>query len=73
VDGGDAAEPVRRLGWAYWREVERFTFGLVRARQGPPAIADFFPALAARPGEPDSTGALYSQVQWRLHLAISRR
>jgi hypothetical protein len=36
-------------------------------------IAGFFPALAARPGEPDSTGALYSQVQRRVYLAISRR
>jgi hypothetical protein len=124
-----------RLGWAYWQEVERCTFGLVRARQdidgvqlrllgwrplllafgrpvvdvagGSPrccypitggllarepaghilfgqeragdqlrlrsAITGFFPALAARPGEPDWTGALYSQVQRRVHLAISRR
>jgi hypothetical protein len=36
-------------------------------------ITGFFPALAARPGEPDWTGALYSQVQRRIHLAISRR
>jgi len=36
-------------------------------------ITGFFPALAARPGEPDWTGALYSQVQRRVHLAISRR
>jgi hypothetical protein len=37
------------------------------------SITGFFPALAARPGEPDWTGALYSQVQRRVHLAISRR
>jgi hypothetical protein len=36
-------------------------------------ITGFFPALAARPGEPDWTGALYSQVQRRIRLAISRR
>jgi len=133
VDG--SVDGALRLGWAYWREVERFTFGLVRARQGDdgvelrllgrrplllafgrpvvdvaggsprccypitgglltrePAgrilfaqeragdrlrlrstITGFFPALAARPGEPDWTGALYSQVQRRVHLAISRR
>jgi len=133
VDG--SVDGALRLGWAYWREVERFTLGLVRARQGVDGvelrligrrplllafgrpvthvaqgslrccypIADgllahqpggeivfaqdrvddrlrlrstitgFFPALAARPGEPDWTGALYSQVQRRVHLAISRR
>jgi hypothetical protein len=131
LDGGDAAEPVRRRGWADWREVEWFTFGLVRARQaldgvelrlfgrwplllafGRPVVAvagghrccypitggmlarepagqivfaqeragdpaafalDHRGLLATRPGEPDWTGALYSQVQRRLHLAISRR
>jgi hypothetical protein len=36
-------------------------------------ITGLFPALAARPGEPDWTGALYRQVQRRIHLAISRR
>src|SRR5512133_721483 len=32
VDG--SVDGAQRLGWAYWREVERFTFGLVRVRQG---------------------------------------
>jgi hypothetical protein len=36
-------------------------------------IRGFFPSLAAREGEPDWTGALYSQVQSRIHVAISRR
>jgi hypothetical protein len=36
-------------------------------------IRGFFPTLAARQGEPDWTGALYSQVQSRVHVAISRR
>jgi len=36
-------------------------------------IRGFFPSLAARKGEPDWTGALYNQVQSRIHLAISRR
>jgi hypothetical protein len=46
---------------------------------GPPraelrsAISGFFPALAAKPGLPPWTGALYAHVQARLHLAISRR
>jgi hypothetical protein len=133
VDG--SVDGAQRLGSAYWREVERFTFGLVRVRQGlhgmelrllgrrplllafgrpvtdiaegsvrcgypitggllahqpggeivfaqdqvgdrlwlRSTITGFFPALAARPGEPDWTGALYSQVQRRIHLAISRR
>jgi hypothetical protein len=131
----DSVDGAQRLGWAYWREVERFTFGLVRVRQGldgvqlqllgrrplllafgrpvtdvaegslrccypitggllayqpggeivfaqdrvgdrlclRSSITGFFPALAARPGEPDWTGALYSQVQRRVHLAIRRR
>jgi hypothetical protein len=122
------------LGSRYWLEVERFTLGLVRARQlgavtelrllarwplllrfgapqvwvrgslvgcrypirggllarrprgaitfsqaGSPevelrsAITGFFPALAAKPGYPHWTGALYAHVQARLHVAISRR
>ena len=32
VDG--SVDGAQRLGSAYWREVERFTFGLVRVRQG---------------------------------------
>ena len=32
VDG--SVDGAQRLGSAYWREVERFTFGLVRSRQG---------------------------------------
>src|SRR5918994_3640554 len=32
VDG--SVDGAQRLGWAYWREVERFTFGLIRSRQG---------------------------------------
>jgi hypothetical protein len=49
------------------------------AQTGPPdaelrsAITGFFPALAARPGLPGWTGALYAHVQARLHVAISRR
>jgi hypothetical protein len=123
-----------RLGLAYWREVERATWGLVRARErsgtlelrlfghgpallrfgrptlqatktlarcsypieggllaqrpageiafdqvggSPPVVRStirgFFPSLAARQGERDWTGALYSQVQSRVHVAISRR
>jgi hypothetical protein len=37
------------------------------------AIRGFFPSLAARAGEPDWTGALYNQLQSRIHVAISRR
>jgi len=45
---------------------------------GPPlalasTISGFFPRLAARPGRPGWTGALYEQVQRRLHLAVSKR
>src|SRR4030095_9075809 len=29
----DSVDGAQRLGSAYWREVERFTFGLVRSRQ----------------------------------------
>ncbi len=36
-------------------------------------IRGFFPSLAARQGRPDWTGALYSQVQSRIHIAVSRR
>lgn len=36
-------------------------------------IHGFVPSLAARPGEPHWTGALYDQVQSRIHVAISRR
>ena len=35
-------------------------------------IRGFFPSLAPRQGERDWTGALYSQVQSRVHVAISR-
>jgi hypothetical protein len=123
------------LAAVYWREVERFMHGLVRARVStdesvelrlwptgvrllsfappqttvaegtvqrtypisrgllarqpggtisfsqeagsPPeltsAIAGFFPRFAAAPGRPSWTGALYEQVQRRLHLAVSKR
>jgi hypothetical protein len=37
------------------------------------AIRGFYPRLAAREGEPDWTGALYNQVQSRIHVAVSRR
>jgi hypothetical protein len=37
------------------------------------AIRGFLPALAARAGRPHWTGALYNQVQNRIHVAISRR
>jgi hypothetical protein len=123
----------RRLGFLYWRAVERSTLGLVRACErggsvelrllgGPcllrfaapelrveshtvacvypiaggllarrPAgaiafaqrgesdvelaseITGFFPRLAATPGRPSWTGALYAHVQSRLHVAVSRR
>ena len=36
-------------------------------------IRGFFPRLAARQGQPNWTGALYSHVQSRIHVAISRR
>lgn len=36
-------------------------------------IRDFLPTLAARQGEPHWTGALYDQLQSRLHVLISRR
>jgi hypothetical protein len=129
-----SAAGAKCLGFAYWREVERVSRGLVRPRErngtlelrvfgrGPtllrfgrptlqatdtlvrcsypieggllaqrPAgeivfaqvggsplivrstIRGFFPSLAARQGERDWTGALYSQIQSRVHVAISRR
>ena len=37
------------------------------------AIRGFVPRLAARDGEPHWTGALYNQVQSRIHVVISRR
>jgi hypothetical protein len=37
------------------------------------AIQGFFPRLAARQGEPDWTGALYTRLQSRIHVAVSRR
>jgi hypothetical protein len=49
------------------------------SQSGPPdvqlrsAIRGFFPTLAAKPGLPHWTGALYAHVQARLHVAISRR
>ncbi|HXV57784.1 MAG TPA: hypothetical protein VD704_07945 [Gaiellaceae bacterium] len=121
------------LGRAYWREVERFTRGLVRPDEHPggldlrlcsrvrllrfgrpeleaagdtvtcrypivggllarapggsisfvqrggaepelsSTIAGFHPRLAARPGRPDWTGALYAHVQARVHRAVGRR
>lgn len=36
-------------------------------------ISGFLPRLAARPGRPWWTGALYEQVQVRLHGAVGRR
>jgi len=36
-------------------------------------VRDFFPALAAREGRPHWTGALYGQVQSRIHVIVSRR
>lgn len=36
-------------------------------------IAGFHPRLAARPGRPDWTGALYAHVQARIHRAVGRR
>jgi hypothetical protein len=37
------------------------------------AVRGFHPRLAARNGRPPITGALYEQVQRRVHVAISRR
>jgi hypothetical protein len=36
-------------------------------------IRGFYPRLAAREGSSDWTGALYSHVQSRIHVAVSRR
>lgn len=36
-------------------------------------IRGFYPRLAAREGKSDWTGALYSHVQSRIHVAVSRR
>jgi len=36
-------------------------------------IRGFVPRLAARQGRPDWTGALYNQIQSRIHISISRR
>jgi hypothetical protein len=36
-------------------------------------ITGFFPSLAARAGKRSWTGALYSKLQSRIHVAISRR
>lgn len=36
-------------------------------------IRGFFPQLAARPNRPRWHGALYGQVQRRIHLAVARR
>jgi hypothetical protein len=49
------------------------------AQQGGPCpelrstISGFLPRLAARPGRPSWTGALYEQVQVRVHGAVGRR
>jgi hypothetical protein len=56
-----SAAGAERLGRTYWRDLVRST------------IRGFLPSLAARQGERDWTGALYSQVQNRRHVAISRR
>ena len=62
-------------GWLARRAAGAITFAQV---VGPPTvlrstIRGFHPRLAARDGEPDWTGALYTQVQSRIHVAISRR
>lgn len=123
-----------RLGRVYWREVERLTWRVVRAREargsvelrllrrgpsllrfGAPTIdvtttlvscrypiaggllarraggeitfaqtggatpvlrstiRGFFPSLASRGESPDWTGALYTRVQARIHVLVSRR
>jgi hypothetical protein len=36
-------------------------------------VEGFVPRLAARPGEPHRSGALYTRVQSRIHVWISRR
>ena len=62
-------------GWLARRAAGEITLAQV---VGPPTvlrstIRGFHPRLAPRDGEPDSTGALYTQVQSRIHVAISRR
>lgn len=62
-------------GWLARRAAGEITFAQV---VGPPTvlrstIRGFHPRLAARDREPDWTGALYTQVQSRIHVAISRR
>jgi hypothetical protein len=37
------------------------------------AVVGFFPSLAARPGGRSWTGALYTHVQSRIHIAVGRR
>lgn len=72
---------------AITRRTYAITGGLLAGRPGgsisfsqeaaPPmlasAISGFFPRFAAAPGRPSWTGALYEQVQRRLHLAVSKR
>ncbi len=58
----------RRLGAITFRQ-EECAEGFVLSS----AITDFHPTLAARPGRPEWTGALYVQGQSRLHVALSRR
>ena len=80
-------DPETRTDNAVTRRTYAITGGLLARRPGgsisfsqesaPPvlasAISGFFPRFAAAPGRPSWTGALYEQVQRRLHLAVSKR
>jgi hypothetical protein len=59
----------RRGGGAITFEQSRTDDGIVLRS----AITGFHPTLAARPGRPEWTGALYVRGQSRLHVALSRR
>jgi hypothetical protein len=65
VEGGLLA---RRAAGAL--TLEQTTAGTVELRS---TVSGFYPRLAARPGRPRWTGALYASGQARLHDAIGRR
>lgn len=62
-------------GWLARRPVGEIVFAQVGGAE--PAIRStlrgFFPRLVAQDGERSWTGALYNQVQSRIHVAVSRR
>jgi hypothetical protein len=80
-------QPETRTDHGLTRRTYPITGGLLARRPGgsisfsqeaaPPMLASsisgFFPRFAAAPARPSWTGALYEQVQRRLHLAVSRR